>query len=144
MQHFHNRKKDTPAASKISLIIGSNLRDVRLVEESVRELCREELGLNKIDAYRVSLCLQEGINNAIIHAYGDGSGGEVLVEVTFSADAIEVRVFDSDKCIPDIEIKDDSMKESGRGFEIIRKIMDHVFFEQTDGGKVLVMSKSFS
>lgn len=87
----------------------------------------------------VGVC--EALSNAMRHG-GAGPQEAVRLEAAFSSVRIEVRIadggvgFDPDR-IPDPTLPENMVGEAGRGVYLIRKLMDHV--EYNDVGNSLLM-----
>ena len=84
----------------------------------------------------IELGIVESVNNAIEHAYGGRSGGEVEVRMTINAREVSADVIDrgSPMSVPPLERKApeldpadrESLPEGGFGLSIIRSVFDEV------------------
>lgn len=88
---------------------------------------------------RVGVC--EALSNAMRHGQSEGRG-PIHVEASFSAARIEVRItdpgggFDPEE-LPDPTLPENLLRPGGRGVFLIRRLMDHV--EYNDIGNSLRM-----
>ena len=131
----------------ITLRIENRLDDVCLIGLSIRGMCRAlTLDADAIDA--VELCVVEAVNNAVEHAYGDGLGNVVEVDVSVGPAALRIAVRDcgramdwSAACARADAYAADILTDGGRGIFIIRSLMDEVSYDSADGWNVLTMVK---
>ncbi|MCP4077411.1 MAG: ATP-binding protein [Gammaproteobacteria bacterium] len=130
------------AFKRISLKIDSRLDCVSLVSASINVLCREN-GMNEMNSYQVQTATTEAINNAIIHAYESQPGQEVTVDWILDGHTIRIEVSDNGKSMaqipPDIEPLPEA--ESGRGWWIMRRWMDHVDYASCDGLNRIILQR---
>ncbi len=128
------------AVKRISLRIDSCLDCVSLVGVSINALCREH-GMDEMNSYQVQTAATEAINNAIIHAYENQPGHAVTVDWILEDNVIRIEVTDQGKSMagmpPDIEPSPEA--ESGRGWWIIRRWMDHADYVSSDGFNCLIL-----
>tara|TARA_R110000868_G_scaffold5134_6_gene31721 strand:+ start:1876 stop:2307 length:432 start_codon:yes stop_codon:yes gene_type:complete len=137
---------------KLSLSIESCLSNVCLVGASVRGLC--DGVVRNVNTTEIELCVVEGVNNAIEHAYEERSDGVVSVDVTLAADFIEIAISDRGKTAPDnlltrspAPVDPDpadilSLPEGGFGFPILKSCMDDLWYDSINGINTLTMRKS--
>ena len=133
----------------IELTIGSQLDHVFLVGEAVGAICAASpLGAAK--AREVEAAVVEAVNNAIEHAYGNEKGHAVKVMVTLLVDRIMFRICDTgrrmDQTPAGLATGDRALEdlgEGGRGFSIMRALMDEVSYAQAGSQNVLTLVKVF-
>jgi serine/threonine-protein kinase RsbW len=93
----------------------------------------------------------EAVNNAIEHAYGNERGHAVKVMVTLLVDRIMFQVCDTGRAMNHApaglaaagDRGSDDLMEGGRGFLIMRSLMDQVSYAQVRGQNVLTLVKVF-
>ena len=96
----------------------------------------------------LNLALEEAVTNVILYAYPKGSDGRVDVEAIISKDKLKFIISDSGQefdptAAPeaDITLGVEDRPIGGLGIYLVRKIMDSVSYERTDGKNVLSMTK---
>lgn len=94
----------------------------------------------------VILAADEACANIIRHAYGEGTGGSILLEVSRRGPELVLRLTDSAPPVPDSAIQADAgeaLQPGGLGLPLIHAIMDSVVFRHgRDGvGNILEMRK---
>ena len=100
----------------------------------------------------IRLCMAEAVNNSILHAYGQKSGKEVEIIFCFSPDRVKLEVCDTGTPI-NCRLSDlprqysrnpenpDILPTGGRGFEIMKQIMDTVEYVKDNQKNCLIMTK---
>jgi serine/threonine-protein kinase RsbW len=134
----------------ISFVIDSRLENVSFVGVAVRGICNY-LSMNEMDAYNVELCLVEGINNVIQHAYQSEPGHKVEVNLSFVDNSITLQICDAGE---PTEVKWEArafafepdrprqaVPECGMGLFLIHKLMDEVSYELVGDKNVLTIKK---
>ena len=108
-------------------------------------------GFSAAVAAEVELSVVEVVNNAIEHAYREGTG-EVRVSLQLGDDAIEVQVRDTGLAMPEGILAKaatpqfdpaqiSSLPEGGMGLGIVKDLMENLRYESRDGHNVLTMSR---
>jgi anti-sigma regulatory factor (Ser/Thr protein kinase) len=140
---------------RIKFIIESNLENVPLVGLAVNKLC-SLISLSDTESYQIELCAVEAVTNCIKHAYGNRPGNEVEIIFTLYPERLTLEVCDtgipmdqktiSKKSVSSLEVADNltNIPESGRGLDIIKRIMDRVIYKTKDGKNCLLMIKEIS
>ena len=104
----------------------------------------EEMGYPGTDTFRIRLCLEEGIVNAIKH--GNGMDPDKSVRIRFEADTSKVRVeiedegegFDLED-VPDPTLDENLDRPCGRGIMLMRSFMNVI--EYKNNGTLLILEK---
>ena len=136
----------------IRLIIDSDIKHVYFIATAVEAVCNH-LSLSADTVFGIKLSVVEAVNNSIIHAYGNETGHEVEVVLTMNTDRMQISICDSghsmnpdilsDSCdltaSADVESIEDA-KISGRGFSLIKELMDAVSYETNGGKNCLIMT----
>jgi serine/threonine-protein kinase RsbW len=133
----------------IELTIDSQLDYVFLVGQAVGTICAASpLGATK--AREAEAAVVEAVNNAIEHAYGNQKGHAVRVMVTLLADRIMFRICDTGRRMGQASAgwatgdhASADLEEGGRGFLIMRSLMDEVSYAQVGNQNVLTLVKVF-
>ena len=106
------------------------------------------VGFGEADAFRVTTAVAEAVQNAERHAYGRGDGGLIEVRYLQTAGDLVVEVsdegrgFDPAAAEPALVGEGDLFRESGRGFLMMRELMDAVEVDSASGrGTIVRMEK---
>ncbi len=141
--------------NRITLTIESDLGDVSLAAVAVNTICRH-LGFNESQANEVELCVVEAVTNAIRHAYLGEPGNTVTVAVVREPATLHFDVSDTGKSMSPVHVQhllqgtsvvaEDqidraTLREGGRGLQIIHDLMDEVAYGKHDGRNCLRMTK---
>ncbi|MCI0433399.1 MAG: SpoIIE family protein phosphatase [Gemmatimonadetes bacterium] len=135
----------TPATLDFEL--ANDLHAIEHVVESVLEQGRRR----GFDADRLRLNLRVGLTEAIANAMLYGNAGDpakrVRIEVRF--DGMDVRILVTDQgegfdpaAVPDPTLPDNLTRPNGRGIFLIRKLMDHVEFNERGNSILMVLSST--
>ena len=112
--------------------------DLRAIEQSVEVVLDRgrQVGFNP-DRLRLNLRvgLTEALANAMLYGNGQDPRKHVFVQAHLSRDRILVRVTDEGRgfnpaAIPDPTLPDRIPKTAGRGIFLIRRLMDHVEYNE--------------
>jgi serine/threonine-protein kinase RsbW len=112
--------------------------DLRAIEQSVEVVLDRgrQVGFNP-DRLRLNLRvgLTEALANAMLYGNGQDPRKHVFVEARLSRDEIFVRVTDEGRgfnpaSIPDPTMPDRIPRTNGRGIFLIRRLMDHVEYNE--------------
>lgn len=144
-----------PSPSTMWLSIPSELGAVRLLGAALQSVLRE-LDCDAELASRVELCVVEGVNNAIEHAYDLQPGHRIEVELAVERDQLHLEIADQGRLMPESAMAraraaaagdaeptiDDPMAlaEGGYGLRLIVSMMDAVSYRQVDDRNVLAMT----
>ena len=144
-----------PCLNGIRLTIESSLSKLFAVSVLVRGIC-EHLKTDSAVAHAVELCAVEAVSNAIRHAYGCVPGNEVILDINFTSDRLDLFVRDHGVTMPDHQIhrlksasptfgfdprRIDTVPEGGMGLDIIRQEMDGVSYRTEDGYNCLQLTQ---
>jgi anti-sigma regulatory factor (Ser/Thr protein kinase) len=134
----------------LRIVIDSRLDEVRRVCKAFSRMAVGSLFTSE-EWQQVKTCLNEAVNNAIIHAYGKEAGHEVEVEVRLEPDRVVCTVVDRGRPAPeearekpriDISLEEiGELPEGGMGLYIMHEVMDRVEYESKGGRNVLTMIK---
>jgi serine/threonine-protein kinase RsbW len=127
-------------ALRQSLVIASELSNIRQVESFVDEICDQYQIFNEYYGH-IMICLTEAAGNAIVH--GNALDPKRKVSITFSSrdGALHFEVKDRGKGFDPEQIPDPTQSESGkegRGLYTIRSLADKV--EWSDNGRMIHFS----
>ena len=140
--------------SRIRLEIESELPNVCLIAMAVHRICTF-CGMDDMDAYQVELCVSEAVTNAILHAYDSRPGHIVSLLVSIGQEGMLLECGDQGKAMSAeqvmrvthessvVDLQRKSLREGGRGLQIIRGIMDEVAYTTNGKSHCLRMAKRF-
>jgi serine/threonine-protein kinase RsbW len=134
----------------LRLAIDSRLEEVRRVRKAVHRM-GADAPITTEAWQQIKTCVDEAVNNAIIHSYDNEPGHEVEVEVRIEADRVVCTVADRGRPAPEeahrkpsLEISPgevEDLPEGGMGMFIIHEVMDRIEYESKDGRNVLTMTR---
>ncbi|WP_136806801.1 ATP-binding protein [Desulfosediminicola flagellatus] len=132
----------------ITLTIESDLENVSLVGISINALA-QHFGMSESCADDVEICVVEGINNVIEHAYIHDPGKTVAIIVESNSTNLYIKIKDSGISMgkltePEIDVdleNINTLPEGGFGLYIIHNLMDSVQYGSVDGTNTLSMTK---
>jgi anti-sigma regulatory factor (Ser/Thr protein kinase) len=140
---------------RIKLVIDSNLEDVRLVSNVIRQLCILS-PLTDLQIFHIELAVVESVNNVIKHSYNNEPGHEVEVIFTLYSNRITFDVCDvgrtmdckyrnrTDKSPLEFDPTElNKLPERGLGLAIIREVMDDVAYSRCLDKNTLTLTKRF-
>jgi serine/threonine-protein kinase RsbW len=130
-------------AQEFEVRIPSDTADGLAVQNRIIESL-ESLGYLMADTFRIRLCLEEGIVNAIKH--GNAMDPEKSVRISYVADESRLRVEIEDEGegfsiedVPDPTLDENLDRPCGRGIMLMRSFMSAI--EYRNNGTLLVLEK---
>lgn len=129
--------------SKQSIVIDSELECIVSACTWLNQLF-ESSDLSKTERYQIETCMVEGINNAVLHAYGGEGGHKISIVCRMSEEFIQVEIHDSGQAMPTKINKDLPVLDStqGRGMFIIESWMDKVDYHSDQKGNTLRLTRN--
>jgi len=147
MLFIHYLNDMQPDETERHLILHNDIQQIPQLAEFI-ETIADEIKLDQGLAMSLNLALEEAVTNVILYAYPEGSDGLVDVEAIMSKDKLKFIISDSGKefdptAAPeaDITLGVEDRPIGGLGIYLVRKIMDSVSYERTDGKNILSMTK---
>jgi sigma-B regulation protein RsbU (phosphoserine phosphatase) len=147
MLFIHYLNDMQPDETERHLILHNDIQQIPQLAEFI-ETIADEINLDQGLAMSLNLALEEAVTNVILYAYPKGSDGRVDVEAIISKDKLKFIISDSGQefdptAAPeaDITLGVEDRPIGGLGIYLVRKIMDSVSYERTDGKNVLSMTK---
>jgi serine/threonine-protein kinase RsbW len=95
--------------------------------------------------FNVIVATMEAVTNAVVHGNRSDTTKQVEIRVEVTDDAIRVRVrdygsgFDASD-LPDPRLKENLLREGGRGVFLMRSLVDDVSFVPSDPGTEVVLT----
>jgi anti-sigma regulatory factor (Ser/Thr protein kinase) len=107
----------------------------------------EEAGCTMKFQMQVDLCVEEMFVNIASYAYGSGKG-DAEIDISQTGEEISITLIDSGKPYNPLEKEDPDVSLSaldreigGLGIFLVKKTMDSVSYEYTDGKNIFTMAK---
>lgn len=124
----------------ITFTIDSHLGNVALVSEAVRGLCAL---VPPLDANKIRVAVTEGINNAVLHAYGNEPGHQVAVRWSLSPSRLRIDITDWGAPLQRQLSQQwpDDHQEGGRGGPLMWNCVDELHWQQQGQAKTLSLTK---
>ncbi|MBN1419106.1 MAG: ATP-binding protein [Planctomycetes bacterium] len=115
-----------------------------LVERAMA-LIEDHVGLDEMDRFRVRLCFDEALQNALDHGSGGDPSKGITLVIFETPDRWGATVSDegdgfSEGEIPDPLAPGALLREDGRGILIMRQYMDEVSYY--DGGRTVLLARA--
>jgi len=141
--------------SQLSITFDSDLREVPLAAEKVRDYCAQS-GLNDLAAYEMELCFCEAVVNVIRHGHRARPKSQIRANITACPETVVIDIFDEGAPIPPAQLEKitrgpvsfevdtvstDALLENGRGLLILCNIMDDISYSSEKGKNRLSMTK---
>lgn len=129
------------------LILQNDVQQVPQLAQFVDEACEAE-GIDMAIAMKLNLAIEEAVVNVMNYAYPVGTVGNVSIEVRTNNNQLEFVISDSGKPFDpttkgevDTTLSAEERSIGGLGIHLVRKIMDYINYERTDGKNILTLSK---
>ena len=147
MLFFHYLHDMQPDATERHLILHNNIKQIPQLADFI-ETIADEMHLDQALAMSLNLALEEAVTNVILYAYPEGSDGLVDIEAIMGRNTLRFIISDSGKAFDptaapeaDVSLGVEDRPIGGLGIFLVRKIMDVVSYERTDGKNILSMTK---
>lgn len=140
------RLKHDPDSQEMELVLENRLTEILRLEDFVKQ-AGQRAGIPADETEMVLLAVEEAVTNVIRYAYGDGEGlirltaacrdGNLVFELRDSG-----RAFDPTQ-VPeaDVTLPAEERTPGGLGLLLVRRIMDEVRYQRTDGENRLTLVK---
>ena len=135
--------------AKTEITFDATLENVTKAVEFVSRKA-QLLPLGVKDEYQLEVAVDEIVSNVARYAYGD-KAGTVTVKTESDSDGLTITVIDSgmpynplEKEDPDTTLSADERGIGGYGIFLVKKVMDDISYEYTDGQNILKMRKNFT
>jgi len=132
-----------PGKTVFEMVCLSNPKEIGCIEEFLQQI-NKKLRLDDGTMYRLLVSCTEAVNNAIIHGNKSAPDKSVAVRCTVEKKYLNIRVKDEGRGFDPEKLQDpreekNLMKESGRGFFLMRSLMDSVKVKRLKSGSVVEM-----
>ena len=130
------------------LILHNDIHQIPQLADFILTIA-EEMHLDQSLSMSLNLALEEAVTNVIMYAYPKGSDGLVIIEAILREKSLDFIVTDTGQpfdptAAPEVDtaLDLDDRPIGGLGIHLVRKIMDRVQYERTDGKNILSMTKN--
>lgn len=127
--------QQTSAIVQSSFTISSDLSEVKRAREWISSLAQQS-GLSSQENYELQLAVSETCTNAIKHAYAMEKGHTIVLSANINNSQVRLVIRDFGiKLNPDNyqEPNLDKLNESGYGIYLMRRLMDELHFDISQG-----------
>ena len=133
---------DASCGRTLELRIPADTRYISLVRRGVRNLA-ESVGFAREDVADVEVAVSEAVANSVMHGSPDRDGSAVVVKCRAVCNHLVVEIEDQStaESLPDPPADCSPAEETGRGFLIMRELMDECDNCRTEHGIRVTMSK---
>ena len=133
---------------KRSLILPNDIETIPQLYEFI-DAVAEEVALDMSLAMSLNLAIEEAVVNVMEYAYPDGEKGNVEIEVTVDEGWLTFIISDSGiafdpttKEDADTTLSAEERPIGGLGIFLVKKLMDTIEYQRTDGKNVLTLRKN--
>ena len=133
-----------------SLILKNDIHEVTRFS-SFMESATQKMGIEKTDARKLRLAVEEAVVNVINYAYPVGTEGTVEVHLMSNAQRIKMMIIDSGVAFDptskekvDTTLLAEERQIGGLGILLVRELMDSINYEREDGKNILTLIKNLN
>ena len=133
---------------KRSLILPNDIETIPQLNEFI-DAVAEEVALDMSLAMSLNLAIEEAVVNVMEYAYPDGEKGNGEIEVTVDEGWLTFIISDSgiafdptSKEDADTTLSAEERPIGGLGIFLVKKLMDTIEYQRTDGKNVLTLRKN--
>lgn len=133
-----------------SLILKNDIHEVTRFS-SFMESATQKMGIEKTQARKLRLAIEEAVVNVINYAYPVGTEGTVEVHLMSNAQRIKMMIIDSGVAFDptakekvDTTLLAEERQIGGLGILLVRELMDSINYEREDGKNILTLIKNLN
>ena len=133
-----------------SLILKNDVHEVTRFSNFM-ESATQTMGIEKTDARKLRLAVEEAVVNVINYAYPVGTEGTVEVRLMSNAQRIKIMIIDSGVAFDptakekvDTTLLAEERQIGGLGILLVRELMDTINYEREDGKNILTLIKNLN
>jgi len=138
---------------KITLSIGSELEQVRLLGQAIQRFCKD-IPFEHTSVNQVELAVVESVNNCIEHAYGYKKGFTVDLEIDVSCSQLMIAIRDQgipmtpevirELIDPDVHMQvpgpdTEQLPESGWGMQLVKTACDSISYDRQYSSNTIML-----
>ncbi|MCE1248247.1 MAG: ATP-binding protein [Firmicutes bacterium] len=134
---YESKNPGNKALNK-TIIIKNRLEEIDILAEEAGEFCNTA-GIEKRDALRIRLILEELIVNTISYGYTDESEHEISVDLNKNGEQVEITIkedsvpFDPFQAEPpDLESPLEERKTGGHGIHLVKNLSESLIYHSAD------------
>lgn len=139
----------TADTARASLVFAAESFEVRNVLSRISGILREA-DFHANDVMSLELVLAEVLNNVVEHAYAEGPGGKISLQLNWSDSELHCVVADAGSHMPDHRLPDgmpqdpsvgvQDLPEGGFGWQLIRENVRDLHYEWTVGTNMITFA----
>ena len=135
-----------------TLLLKNDIHELSTMNQFLEE-AGEEMGLGPALVMSLNLVMEEAVSNIIFYAYEKDSVVEDAVDITMTLEDNILSIVLKDHGVafdptakedPDITLSAEDRQIGGLGIFLIKKIMDDVSYERTEGQNIFIMKKNIT
>lgn len=145
---YTRRQEDITYQRSLTLV--NDLKRVPRLNTFIDEVC-EANGFDMPTTMQLNLAIEEAVVNVMNYAYPTGTTGNIIIEAKSNGKEMLFIITDTGKPFdptarPEVDttLSAEDRAIGGLGIHLIRKIMDHINYERTNGHNVLTLIKKLS
>ena len=133
-----------------SLTLTNDIKRIPRLNAFIDDVCNAN-GIDMSESMQINLALEEAVSNVINYAYPTGTKGDITIEAKSNGEKMFFIISDTGtpfdptaRPAVDTTLSAEDREIGGLGIHLIRKIMDHINYERTDGHNVFTLIKKLS
>jgi sigma-B regulation protein RsbU (phosphoserine phosphatase) len=140
---------DDPIVLDEHITLNCDLKEIRLLNDFVKGVTAR-LGIEKGLARKLQLAVEEAVSNVMSYAYPTGQEGQVGVTIHSNGHRIKIIISDNGVAFDPTEaawanttLSAEERPIGGLGILLVRKMMDSVNYERSNGKNILTLRKDY-
>ena len=133
-----------------SLTLTNDIKRIPRLNAFIDDVCNAN-GIDMSESMQINLALEEAVSNVINYAYPTGTKGDITIEAKSNGEKMFFIISDTGtpfdptaRPAVDTTLSAEDREIGGLGIHLIRKIMDHINYERTDGHNVFTLIKKLN
>ena len=133
-----------------SLTLTNDIKRIPRLNAFIDDVCNAN-GIDMSESMQINLALEEAVSNVINYAYPTGTKGDITIEAKSNGEKMFFIISDTGtpfdptaRPAVDTTLSAEDREIGGLGIHLIRKIMDHINYERTEGHNVFTLIKKLS
>lgn len=147
---IHYTPKEEQLVFDESLTLPNDVKEVTALSSFIKDVMTR-LNLDKHLAFKLRLALEEAVVNIMKYAYPSGTKGDVSIRITSDGKRLKFILSDAgiffnptEAATADTTLSAEDRPIGGLGILLIRKLMDSINYERTEGRNELTLTKTIN